>query len=185
MSVLADHQIESIIGMIEPLSEPVSGGGIISYGLTSYGYDARLGWDFMRPLMSQTPFDPRDKRAHEEYSPFRVLGNGPVVIEPNSYILGETIETFHIPRDIVAVCLGKSTYARAGVIINVTPLEPQWRGKVTIEIANLGRRPVCVWPGQGIMQVVFLRADAVCQVSYADKRGKYQNQAGVTPGIVV
>jgi len=107
------------------------------------------------------------------------------IIPPNSFALAETVETFEIPRDILATCLGKSTYARCGIIVNVTPLEPEWRGKITIEISNTTPLPAKIYANEGIAQILFFKADAVCEKSYADKKGKYQDQKGLTLPFVV
>src|SRR6202012_3150770 len=109
---------------------------------------------------------------------------GYILIPPNSFALCETVEYFEIPRDILCVCVGKSTYARCGVIVNVTPLEPEWKGKITIELSNTTPLPVRIYPNEGIAQIIFLQGMSVCEVSYKDKKGKYMHQAGLTPPIV-
>src|SRR5262245_12817089 len=181
MGVLPDWQIERDI-KIEPFAPQQKRPGVISYGVTSYGYDVRLARKFKVftnahcAIVDPKNFDPRsfvDMEADE------------CLIPPNSFALAETVEYLEIPRDIIGVCLGKSTYARIGIIVNVTPIEPEWRGKVTIEISNTTPLPAKVYAGEGIAQVLFLRADAPCKVSYADKKGKYQNQPGLTLPFVV
>jgi len=181
MGVLADWQIRERV-KIEPFADGGYRPGVISSGLTSYGYDLRLGRHFkvftnaLCAIVDPKAFDPRsfiDVEADE------------CLIPPNSFALAETVEHLEIPRDILGVCVGKSTYARIGIIVNVTPLEPEWRGKVTIEISNTTPLPAKVYAGEGIAQVIFLRADAPCQVSYADKKGKYQDQPGLTLPFVV
>jgi dCTP deaminase len=151
--------------------------GVLSYGLTSYGYDARLGTRFkIFHNAWGSIIDPKamDPKAFVDFE-------GEVcIIPPNSFVLGETVETFEIPRDVLAVCVGKSTYARCGLIVNVTPLEPEWRGKVTVEISNTTPLPAKVYANEGIMQILFFSAEDLCEVSYADKKGKYQNQNGLT-----
>lgn len=176
--VLPDHLIRKLIG-IEPFAEKPCHSGSISYGLTSYGYDLRLGRKFkvFQPncneagLIDPKNFNPELLRDHEgDYC----------IIPPNSYVLGESLEHLTIPRDIIAICLGKSTYARCAIIANITPLEPEWSGKVTIEISNSASLPAKVYAGEGIVQVLFLRTMDDCQESYADKKGVYQKQEGLT-----
>jgi dCTP deaminase len=175
--LLPDHEIREAIG-ISPFAEGVRRPGVISYGLTSYGYDARLGRVFkiFSPVHGGVIVDPKaiDPRIYHHFE-------GDVcIIPPNSYALAESVERFIIPRDICAVCLGKSTYARCGLICNVTPLEPEWEGKITIEISNSSPLPARVYAGEGILQIQFHRAVATCLVSYKDKQGRYDNQEGLT-----
>ena len=177
MGVLADWQIQERV-KIEPFAEGGHRPGVISYGLTSYGYDLRLGRKFKVftnarcAIVDPKNFDPRS---------FIDLEADECLIPPNSFALAETVEYLEIPRDVLGICVGKSTFARIGIIVNVTPLEPEWRGKVTIEISNTTPLPAKVYAGEGIAQVIFLRADgAPCRVSYADKKGKYQDQPGLT-----
>jgi dCTP deaminase len=176
MGVLPDWQIERDI-KIEPFAPQQRRPGVISYGVTSYGYDVRLGRKFKVftnahcAIVDPKNFDPRSFIDFEADS---------CLIPPNSFALAETVEYFEIPRDILCVCLGKSTYARIGIIVNVTPLEPEWRGKITIEISNTTPLPAKVYAGEGIAQILFFRAEAVCKTSYADKQGKYQDQTGLT-----
>jgi len=181
MGVLADWQIQEQI-KIEPFADGTYRTGVISYGVTSYGYDLRLGRKFKVftnarcAIVDPKHFDPKsfiDMEADE------------CLIPPNSFALAETVEHLEIPRDVIAICVGKSTYARIGIIVNVTPLEPEWRGKVTIEISNTTPLPAKVYAGEGIAQVLFLRAEAPCRTSYADKKGKYQDQSGLTLQFVV
>jgi dCTP deaminase len=214
MPVLCDAQIRELIE-IEPFAEGVKRPGKVSYGLSSYGYDIRVGTRFK--IFTPTPrsggitvVDP--KAFHDDLfvevdcalPPAKGTGrpagdgipgeregvaggDGPwphardhVVIPPNSFALCETVETISIPRDVLVICVGKSTYARCGLIVNVTPLEPEWRGKITLEISNTTPLPAKVYAGEGIAQLIFLRAEQVCETSYADKAGKYQDQAGLT-----
>ena len=187
MPVLCDTQIRELVG-IEPFAENVRRPGRISYGLSSYGYDVRVGTLFK----IFTNVDPRggggtaivDPKAFDDGMfvtvDTTVTGRDHVVIPPNSFALAETVEVIDVPRDVLAVCLGKSTYARCGIIVNVTPLEPEWRGRVTIEISNTTPLPARIYAGEGIAQMVFLKADRVCATSYADKGGKYQDQVGLT-----
>lgn len=149
---------------------------IISYGLSSYGYDARCGDDFKifhnahSAIVDPKNFDPR---AMVEFK-------GDVcIIPPNSFVLARTVEFFKIPRDVLTVCLGKSTYARCGIIVNVTPLEPEWEGQVTLEFSNTTPLPAKIYAGEGACQFLFLKGDKPCEVSYADRKGKYQGQEGV------
>ena len=181
MSVLADWQILREI-KIEPFAESAPRPGVISYGVSSYGYDVRVGRHFKVftnahcAVVDPKNFDPKS---------FVDIEGDFCLIPPNSFALAETIEYLEIPRDILGICVGKSTYARCGIICNVTPLEPEWRGKITIEISNTTPLPAKIYAGEGIAQIVFLRGEAVCQTSYGDKRGKYQDQKGLTLPFVV
>jgi dCTP deaminase len=176
MGVLADWQIEHLV-KIEPFAEGKPRPGQISYGVTSYGYDVRVGRHFKVftnvhcAVVDPKNFDPAS---------FVDIEADWCLIPPNSFALAETIEYLEIPRDMIGICLGKSTFARCGIIVNVTPLEPEWRGKVTIEISNTTPLPAKIYAGEGIAQILFLRADGVCRTSYADKKGKYQDQKGLT-----
>src|SRR5437879_4399227 len=159
--------------MIDPFVERQDGKGKISFGLSSYGYDMRVADEYkVFTNVHGTVVDPKnfDSKAFVDIK-------GPeCVVPPNSFALARSLERFTIPRDVLAVCLGKSTYARCGIIINVTPLEPGWRGKITIEISNTTPLPAKIYANEGIAQILFHRADAVCEKSYADKKGKYQDQ---------
>ncbi|MCC7417679.1 MAG: dCTP deaminase [Acidobacteria bacterium] len=164
-------------GMIEPFVDGQVRSGVISYGVSSYGYDVRVGDEFKvftnvhNTVVDPKAFDPRsfvDIRAEV------------CIIPPNSFALASTIEYFRIPRDVLTVCLGKSTYARCGIIVNVTPFEPEWEGHVTIEISNTTPLPAKIYANEGIAQVLFFQGDEPCAVSYRDKKGKYQAQRGVT-----
>ena len=189
MPVLCDTQIRELIG-IEPFEDNSKRPGKISYGVSSYGYDVRVGTLFkiftnVTPHGGQATVDPK----HFGEDMFVTVdtkdtGRDHVIIPPNSFALAETVETISVPRDVLVVCLGKSTYARCGIIVNVTPLEPEWRGKVTIEISNTTPLPAKIYANEGIAQMVFLKADRVCAVSYADKRGKYQDQRGLVLPMV-
>ena len=166
-----DHQ------MIEPFAEKQVREGIISYGVSSYGYDLRISDEFKiftnvyTTVVDPKNFDPRS------FVDFR----GPVcVVPPNSFALGRSVEYFRIPRDVMTICVGKSSYARCGVVTNVTPLEPEWEGHVTLEIYNTTPLPAMIYANEGIAQVLFLGADEICDTSYKDKKGKYQDQRGVT-----
>ena len=185
VAVLCDTQIRELIG-IEPFAEATKREGRVSYGVSSYGYDVRVGNRFK--IFTPTPatgdvtiVDPKnfsdDLMVEVDCAE---QGRDHVVIPPNSFALCETVEIFDIPRDVLVICVGKSTYARCGLIVNVTPLEPEWRGKVTLEISNTTPLPARVYANEGVAQLIFLKADRVCAVSYADKGGKYQDQSGLT-----
>jgi len=181
MSVLADIQIEREV-VIRPFAEAAHRPGIISYGVSSYGYDVRVGRRFkVFTNVYGAVVDPKN------FSPtaFVDIEGDHCIIPPNSFALAETVEYFEIPRDILAICVGKSTYARCGIIVNVTPLEPEWRGKITVEISNTTPLPAKIYANEGIAQILFLRGEQVCEVSYADKKGKYQDQRGLTLPFVV
>ncbi len=176
MGVLADYQIQDEI-VIRPFAEGIARPGIISYGVSSYGYDVRVGRHFkVFTNVYGAVVDPKSFNP----TAFVDIEGDHCVIPPNSFALAETVEYFEIPRDILAICMGKSTYARCGIIVNVTPLEPEWRGKITMEISNTTPLPAKIYANEGIAQILFLRADKICQVSYADKKGKYQDQKGLT-----
>ena len=163
--------------MITPFSEKLTKDGVISYGLSSYGYDCRLSDEFMIfTNVDNAIVDPK------EFNPdsFVERKTDICVIPPNSFVLCRTIETFKVPRDVLVVCLGKSTYARCGLIVNVTPLEPEWEGQVTLEISNTTPLPAKVYANEGIAQFLFFKGDSPCKTSYADRSGKYMGQAGVT-----
>ncbi len=176
MGLLADWQIRKDI-KIEPFAEEAKRLGVVSYGVTSYGYDVRVGRKFkVFTNVYGAIIDPKQFAENA----FVAIEADSCVIPPNSFALAETVEYFEIPRDVLAICLGKSTYARCGIIVNVTPLEPEWRGKITIEISNTTPLPARIYANEGIAQILFFRADAVCEKSYADKKGKYQDQTGLT-----
>lgn len=187
MGVLCDRQIRERI-RIEPFEPAVKRPGRISYGVSSYGYDVRVGTRFKIFTASTRSGDVAivDPKAFNDDMMVEVdVGHKPegqqyVIIPPNSFALCETVEVLQVPRDVLAICVGKSTYARCGLIVNVTPLEPEWRGKVTLEISNTTPLPARVYANEGIAQLVFLQADQVCDTSYADKGGKYQDQGGLT-----
>src|SRR5205085_3343151 len=165
---LPDWQIEKEI-VIRPLADGSSCAGTISYGVTSYGYDVRVGRHFK--VFTNAHCAVVDPKRFDPASFVDIEGDF-CLIPPNSFALAETVEYLEIPRDVIGICLGKSTLARVGIIVNVTPLEPEWRGKVTIEISNTTPLPAKVYAGEGIAQVLFVRGDAPCRVSYADKKGK-------------
>jgi len=164
-------------GMIEPFVEKQQRAGVISYGLSSYGYDACLAPEFkIFTNVDNALIDPKDFSDQG----FVTRTGDHCIIPPNSFALARTVEYFRIPRDVLVICLGKSTYARCGLIVNVTPLEPEWEGHVTLEISNTTPLPARVYAHEGICQFLFLQGTAPCEVSYADRSGKYMGQRGVT-----
>jgi dCTP deaminase len=162
--------------MIEPFEERLVRQGGISYGLSSYGYDLRIADSFKiftnvyNTVVDPKAFDPRS---------FVDVQSDTCVIPPNSFALGRSVEYFRIPRNVMTICLGKSTYARCGIIVNVTPFEPEWEGFVTLEISNTTPLPAKIYANEGIAQVLFFESDETCAVSYADRQGKYQAQQGI------
>src|SRR6059036_2521586 len=180
MSIKSDNWIKRMAleqKMIDPFVENQVRSGVISFGLSSYGYDIRVADEFkVFTNINNTVIDPKafDPRS------FVDLKTDVCIVPPNSFALARTVEYFRIPRDVLTVCLGKSTYARCGIIVNVTPFEPEWEGHVTIEISNTTPLPAKIYANEGIAQVVFFQSDEVCAVSYKDKKGKYQAQRGVT-----
>ncbi|MBX3401686.1 MAG: dCTP deaminase [Gemmataceae bacterium] len=176
MGILPDWLIERDVKIV-PFAPQQARPGVISYGLTSYGYDVRVDRRFkVFTNVYGSTVDPK----HFDPKSFVDIEGDFCIIPPNSFALAETVEYFEIPRDMLVVCLGKSTYARCGIIVNVTPLEPEWRGRVTIEISNTTPLPAKIYSGEGIAQMLFFRGEQVCKVSYADKKGKYQDQKGLT-----
>jgi dCTP deaminase len=164
-------------GMIEPFEDRQVRDGVVSYGLSSYGYDIRVADEFkVFTNINSTVVDPKNFDARS----FVDVKAGVCIIPPNSFALARTVEYFRIPRDVLTVCVGKSTYARCGLIVNVTPFEPEWEGFVTLEISNTTPLPAKVYANEGIAQVLFFQGDEPCEVSYADKKGKYQKQQGLT-----
>jgi dCTP deaminase len=179
--VLPDHWIRHMAlekGMIEPFVEKQTRDGVISYGLSSYGYDARVSNSFrIFHNVDSAVVDPKD------FSPDSFVErtvDQSVIIPPNSFALAETVERFRIPRDVLVICVGKSTYARCGIIVNVTPLEPEWEGTVTLEFSNTTPLPAKIYANEGACQFLFLKGESPCEVSYADRKGKYMHQKGVT-----
>lgn len=164
-------------GMITPFAENQVKGDVISYGVGSYGYDMRISDEFkIFTNINTSIVDPKkfDSRSFVDFK------GDACIIPPNSFALATSLEYFKIPRETIAICLGKSTYARCGIVINVTPLEPEWEGHVTIEISNTTPLPAKIYANEGIAQIIFLGADELCTISYADKTGKYQAQKGIT-----
>ncbi len=181
MGLKPDHWIRRMAqehNMIEPYVDGLKREGVISYGLSSYGYDMRVANQYkVFTNVYNEIVDPKN------FSPqsFVDIEADVCVIPPNSFALARSVEYFRIPRKVLCVCLGKSTYARAGLVVNVTPFEPEWEGFVTIEISNTTPLPARVYSNEGIAQVLFFEADEECETSYKDRKGKYQGQIGVTP----
>jgi dCTP deaminase len=190
-------------GMIEPFSEKQVRRDVISYGVSSYGYDMRIADEFkiFTPLeMKPQPFRQRGIKIKFKHflTGFTNVNNTIIdpkvlnpknfvdfkgnvcIVPPNSFVLGRSVEYFRIPREVLVICLGKSTYARCGILINITPLEPEWEGYVTIEISNTAPLPAKIYANEGIAQLLFIEGSEICETSYADKKGKYQAQKGIT-----
>ena len=180
MPILPDHWIREqslSTGMIDPFVEHLRRDNVISYGLSSYGYDARVADEFkIFTNVDSAIVDPKDFSDKG----FVDRKTDICVIPPNSFVLARTVEYFRIPRDVLVICLGKSTYARCGIIVNVTPLEPEWEGHVTLEFSNTTPLPAKIYANEGACQFLFLKADSICEVSYSDRKGKYMGQRGVT-----
>lgn len=184
MSIKSDRWIRAMAeshGMIEPF-EPgqvreAGGRTIVSYGTSSYGYDVRCSTEFkVFTNIESAIVDPK----RFDQSSFVDRDAEVCIIPPNSFVLARTVEYFRIPRNVLTICLGKSTYARCGIIVNVTPLEPEWEGHVTLEFSNTTPLPAKIYANEGVAQMLFLESDEVCETSYADRAGKYQGQRGVT-----
>lgn len=180
MSIMPDHWIREQAqqkGMIEPFCEREAAQGKISHGLSSYGYDARLADEFkIFTNVDNAIVDPKNFTANS----FIDRKTDVCVIPPNSFVLSQTVEYFRIPDDVLVICLGKSTYARCGLIVNVTPLEPGWEGQVTLEISNTTPLPAKVYANEGICQFLFFQGASACETTYAMRAGKYMGQRGVT-----
>lgn len=190
MSILNDKEIRdrALLGMIVPFVESLvqeigiesgKAKGVVSYGLGSYGYDIRVADEFkVFSNVRNTLVDPKN---FEEDSFVTISGQSSVIIPPNSFVLARSYERIKVPRDIMVLCIGKSTYARCGIIINVTPLEPEWEGFITMEISNTSPLPARIYSDEGISQLIFFKADEECLISYVDRKGggKYQNQVGI------
>jgi dCTP deaminase len=180
MSIKSDGWIKKMAlehKMIEPFVESQIRSGVVSYGLSSYGYDIRVADEFkVFTNINSTVVDPKNFDARS----FVDVRADICIIPPNSFALAKTVEYFRIPRNVLTVCVGKSTYARCGLIVNVTPFEPEWEGYVTLEISNTTPLPAKVYANEGISQVLFFESDEDCEVSYKDKAGKYQKQQGLT-----
>lgn len=179
MSVKADKWIRRMAlehKMIEPFEDRQVRDGVISFGVSSYGYDMRVADEFrIFTNVNSTIVDPKnfDAKSFVEFK-------GPVcIVPPNSFALARSVEFFRIPRNVLTICVGKSTYARCGIIVNVTPFEPEWEGFVTLEISNTTPLPARVYANEGLCQILFFQSDEVCEISYADRKGKYQKQQGI------
>lgn len=179
MAIKPDSWIRRMVeerNMIEPFVDGQVREGVISYGLSSYGYDIRVTNEFkIFTNVHSAVVDPK----HFDSKSFVDFTGDVCVIPPNSFVLAQTVEYFRIPRDVLTVCLGKSTYARCGLIVNVTPFEPEWEGYVTLEISNTTPLPARIYANEGIAQVLFFQSDEVCETSYADRKGKYQKQKSI------
>ena len=180
MSIKSDRWIRKMSlkeEMISPFVDNQIRKGTISYGLSSYGYDIRVSDEYkVFTNVNNSVVDPKkfDEKSFIDYK-------GDIcIVPPNSFALARSIEYFKIPRNVLTVCLGKSTYARCGIIVNVTPFEPEWEGHVTLEISNTTPLPAKIYSNEGLCQVLFFESDEVCEKSYKDKKGKYQNQRGIT-----
>jgi len=179
MSVKNDRWIRRMVAehaMIDPFAESQVREGVISYGVSSYGYDLRVADEFkIFTNVNSTIVDPKhfDEKSFVEF-------RGPVcIVPPNSFALARSVEYFKIPRSVLTICVGKSTYARCGIIVNVTPFEPEWEGFVTLEISNTTPLPAKIYANEGLCQILFFQSDEVCETSYKDRKGKYQAQKGI------
>lgn len=162
--------------MITPFVDDLNTKGVLSYGVSSYGYDARIANDFkFFTNINNALVDPKAFTSDA----FVEKQCDVCIIPPNSFVLGRTVEYFKIPKNVLVICLGKSTYARCGIIINVTPLEPEWEGYVTLELSNTTPMPVKIYANEGVCQFLFFKADEICETSYKDRKGKYMNQHGI------
>jgi dCTP deaminase len=179
MPILSDRWIRKMAlehEMISPFSEKQVREGVISYGLSSYGYDLRVADEFkIFTNVNSTIVDPK----HFDERSFVSLESDVCIVPPNSFALARSVEYFKIPRDVLTICVGKSTYARCGIIVNVTPFEPEWEGFVTLEISNTTPLPARIYANEGLCQILFFQGNEPCEVSYKDKKGKYQNQSGI------
>ena len=180
MSIMPDSWIKKMAkenNMIQPFADEQKKNGVISFGVSSYGYDARVSDEFkVFTNVNNALVDP--KNFSEESFIERKAES--CIIPPNSFVLARTVEYFKIPRDVLVICLGKSTYARCGIIVNVTPLEPEWEGHVTLEFSNTTPLPPRVYANEGACQFLFLKGDIACDISYLERSGKYMGQRGVT-----
>ena len=181
MSIKSDRWIRKMAlehDMIVPFEDKQVRSGAISYGVSSYGYDIRVADEYkIFTNVNTTIVDPK----HFDESSFVNYKGEICTIPPNSFALSRTVEKFKIPRSTLAICVGKSTYARCGLIVNVTPLEPEWTGYLTLEISNTTPLPARIYSNEGIAQLLFFESDEICETSYADRKGKYQHQVDVTP----
>jgi len=163
--------------MIKPFAEKSANRSVVSYGLSSYGYDMRISDEFK--IFKGNGISVMDPKSLPE-SAFETVKSSHCIIPARSFVLGRSVEYFRIPRNVLTICLGKSTYARCGIVVNVTPFEPEWEGFATIEISNTSPVPTKIYANEGIAQLIFLESHQVCEVSYADKKGRYQAQMKIT-----
>src|SRR5712664_2700368 len=179
MSIKSDRWIRRMAHqhrMIEPFADDPARGGVISYGVSSYGYDMRVAPEFkiftiaLSAVVYPKRFDPKS---------FVEFSGDVCIVPPNSFALASSVEYFRIPRNCLTICVGKSTYARCGIIVNVTPFEPAWAGYVTLQISNTTPLPASIYANEGLCQVIFFESDEECEISYKDKKGKYQAQQGI------
>ncbi len=184
MGVKPDVWIEKMVrekGMIEPFEASQVAGGTISYGVSSYGYDLRVTDEYkIFTNVNNSIVDPK----HVDPMSFIDFKGPECIVPPNSFALARSVEYFRIPREVITLCVGKSTYARCGIIVNVTPFEPEWEGYVTLEISNTTPLPAKIYSFEGICQVLFFEGSGDCRVSYKDKQGKYQKQTAITPARI-
>ena len=187
MSVLSDVEIKErslnhkmIVPFVEQLIRKTENEKVLSYGLSSYGYDVRVSNEFkVFTNINNSIIDPKNF-SNDNFITKVVKDNDCLILPPNSFALANTIETFKVTRDIIIVCVGKSTYARCGVVVNVTPIEPEFEGQVVLEFSNTTTLPVKIYANEGACQFLFFKADNICKTSYADRKGKYQGQKGIT-----
>lgn len=181
MPVKADSWIRKMAiekDMIEPFSPELVKSDVVSFGVSSYGYDFRIGYQFKKPIgEGSDPIDPKGVNP-ALFKSFET--RGVFYLKENSIVIAQSLEHFKMPRNVIGICYGKSTYARCGLIVNITPLEPEWEGILTFPLINNSTHPIKIYPGEGIAQVIFIESDSVCETSYADRKGKYQGQKGVT-----
>jgi dCTP deaminase len=179
MAIKSDHWIRRMAleyDMINPFSEKQVRQGVVSYGLSSYGYDLRVADEFK--IFTNVNSSIVDPKKFDEKS-FVTINSDVCIVPPNSFALARSIEYFKIPRTVLTLCVGKSTYARCGIIVNVTPFEPEWEGFVTLEISNTTPLPAKIYANEGLCQILFFESDEVCETSYKDRKGKYQAQTGI------
>jgi len=178
--VLSDRDIKeraTNAGMIEPFLDHQVSDGVVSFGLSSYGYDFRVANEFK--VFSNVNYTLVDPKRFDDHAFVDIVTDDSCIIPPNSFALARTVEYFRIPRDIITICVGKSTYARCGIILNVTPFEPGWEGHATLEISNTTPLPARIYANEGIGQILFLQGSSICQTSYKDRKGKYDRQIGI------
>ena len=187
MSVLSDFEIRErsikegmIFPFVEKLVRKTDTEKVLSYGLSSYGYDVRVSNEFkVFTNINSSIIDPK-RFSNDNFVSKTIADNECLILPPNSFALANTIETFKVPRDILIICVGKSTYARCGIVVNVTPIEPEFEGQVVLEFSNTTNLPAKIYANEGACQFVFFKADKTCETSYADRSGKYQGQTGIT-----